>query len=155
MTAIPKLTATAACRVARIDRDRFNEHVAAGRFPCAPETIPGRARLFDPDDMVALCLFRENLDDGFDALRAGVIACAVAEAARLNPESSSIAYVQDYFGSRGFAVRPEDVPGHTVWDKVAFNGSNVRKVTIYNIAYLRALIAHATEEERSIIGPND
>ncbi len=155
MTIVPKLTATAACRVARIDRDRFNEHVAAGRFPCAPETTPGRARLFDPDDMIALWLFREHMDDGFDAAHAGRIACSVAEAARLNPDARSIAYVQDYFGSRGHAFVADNVPDHSQWDTVLFNDTDIRKVTTYRIGKLREIIAHYTDEERSIIGPND
>lgn len=155
MTAIPKLTTTAACRVAKIDRDRFNEHVAAGRFPCAPDTIPGRARLFDPDDMIALWLFRESMDDGLDAVRAGRIACAVAEVARNNPDARSISYVQDYFGDRGHAFPADDVPDHSQWDSVLFSGSDIRKVTTYRIGKLRELIAHYTDEERSVIGPDD
>ena len=161
MSIIPKLTTVAACRVARIDRDRFNEHVAAGRFPCAPDTVPGRARLFDPDDMIALWLFREIMDDGFDASRAGSIACAVADAARRNPDARAISYVQDYFRdvvsgiSRGRAFPADDVPSASEWDQVLFNGTDIRKVTTFRIGKLREMIAHYTEEERSIIGPND
>src|SRR6266540_3568267 len=156
MAATPKLTTTAACRVARIDCDRFNEHVAAGRFDCAPDTIPGRARLFDPDDMIALWLFRELMDDGFDATRAGKIACAVAGAARENPGARAISYVQDYFGSRGLAMPANQVPAHSEWDQklIGFGAqTDIRKVTTFRIGKLREMIAHYTEEERSIIGP--
>jgi hypothetical protein len=155
MTAVPKLTTAAACRVARIDRDRFNEHVAAGRFECAPDTIPGRARLFDPDDMISLWLFRELMDDGFDAKHAGFIACAVATAARKNPEARAISYVQDYFGSRGHAFPAENVPAFPEWDQVTISGSDIRKVTTFRVGKLREVIAHYTEEERQIIGEND
>lgn len=151
MSPAPKLTAPAACRVARIDRDRFNEHVAAGRFPCAPETIPGRARLFDPDDMIGLWLFRELMDDGFDAVHAGRIACAVVVLARMSPDTRSISYVQDYFGDRGRAFPADQVPPAAEWDDVKFNGSDIRKVTTFRIGKLREMIAHYTEEERSVI----
>lgn len=155
MNIIPKLTTKAACRVARIDRDRFNEHVAAGRFKCAPNTVPGRARLFDPDDMIALWLFRELMDDGFDAGIAGVIACAVAEAARQNPEARAVSYAQDYFGFGGDAFPANAVPDHSKWDEVLLSGRDIRKVTTFRISKLREMIAHYTEEERSIIGEDD
>lgn len=160
MTISPKLTAIAACRVAGIDRDRFNEHVAAGRFPCAPATVPGRARLFDPDDMIALWLFREQMDDGFDASTAGYIACEVARAAREHPEARTISYVEDYFrgargASRGRAFPAEKVPPPDKWDSVLLSGTDIRKVTTFRIGKLREMIAHYTEEERAIIGESD
>lgn len=160
MTTVPKLTTAAACRVAGIHRDRFNEHVAAGAFPCAPETVPGRTRLFDPDDMISLRLFRELTDDGFDARKAGLIACAVATAARQHPSASVIAYVETYAGSPS-AFPAEGVPPFSEWDDPAtwdhgvFRGSDPRKVTFFRVSKLRQLIAHWTEQERSIIGEND
>jgi hypothetical protein len=155
MTAVPKLTTIAACRVAQINRDRFNEHVASGAFPCAPDTVPGRARLFDPDAMIGLYLFRELMDDGFNADRAGKIACAVAGAAKNNPKARSISYVQSYFGSGGDAFPSEQVPAAEDWDGVLFSGTDIRKVTTFRIGKLREMIAHYTEEERSIIGSDD
>lgn len=156
----PRLTTIAACRVARIDRDRFNEHVAAGRFPCAPSTVPGRARLFDPDDMIALWLFRELMDDGFEASTAGYIACKVAEAARQHPEAPTISYVENYFRgardvSRGEAYPTDQVPLPEKWDSVLFSGTDIRKVTTFRISKLRQMIDHYTAEERAIIGPDD
>ncbi|WP_018964072.1 hypothetical protein [Ancylobacter sp. FA202] len=156
MSVVTKLTTVAACRVARIHRDRFNEHVASGRFSCAPDTMPGRARLFDPDDMIGLWLFRELMDDGFDATRAGRIACSVAECARLNPEARSISYVQDYFQPVGGRAFPADkVPDASKWDSVKFNGTDIRKVTTFRIGKLREMLAHYTEEERAIVGERD
>ncbi len=149
----PKLTIKAACRIAEIDRDRFNEHVAAGRFPCAPATVPGRARTFDPDDMIALCLFSEMLGDGIDAGRAGAIACEVARAARNHPDSPTITLVEDYFfPSIGNAFPTEIVPPPEDWDRVLFNGTDIRKATTFRISKLRAIIARKTDDERSIIG---
>jgi hypothetical protein len=155
MTIRPKLTTKSACRVARIDRDRFNEHVAAGRFPCAPNTVPGRARLFDPDDMIGLWLFRELMEDGFEPAKAGEIACEVANAARRYPDASTISYVQDYFGNGGRAFPSDAVPAPSEWDNVLFSGTDIRKVTTYRIGKLRKLIAHYTAEENSIIGEDD
>ncbi|MGE4324155.1 MAG: hypothetical protein AB7E60_14155 [Sphingobium sp.] len=154
MTNAPKLTTKAACRVARIDRDRFNEHVAAGHFGCAPNTVPGRARLFEPDDMIALWLFRELMDDGYNARKAGAVACAVGEAAKINPDAPSISYVESYFPG-GHAFPSDQVPDASKWNDVLFSGTDIRKVTTFRIGKLRELIAHYTEEERSIIGEDD
>jgi len=160
MTIVPKLTTKAACRVARIDRDRLNEHVAAGRFNCAPSTIPGRTRLFDPDDMIALTLFRELMDEGLDAVRAGSIACDVAEAAKRNPDARAISYlrtmtVESGFTADGTAMPAENVPDPATWNKELFHGGIIERVTTFNIWQLRARIAHGTEEERARIGEDD
>jgi hypothetical protein len=154
------LTTAAACRVARIDKQRFNEHVAAGRFPCAPQTVPGRARLFDPDDMLALWLFRDLMDDGTDAAHAGRIACAVSAAARLYPEAPAISYVQDFFAgiagnTDGIAVPADQVPDPADWDAVLFNSTDIRKVTTFRIGKLRKIIAHYTQAEMSFVGGDD
>ena len=154
MSTTPKLTTKAACRVAGLDRDRFNEHVASGAFPCAPDTVRGRARLFDPDDMIALFLFREFLDEGTDAKRAGLLACEIAQCAKFNPDARTISVVYTYFSS--FHAYPsENVPGPSEWDTVLFSGSDIRKVLTYRVGKLRQMIAHYTEEERSIIGEDD
>ena len=146
---VPKLTTALACRVAGINRDRFNEFVAAGAFGCAPSTVPGRTRLFSPDDMIALLLFRELMDEGFDARNAGTIACKVGEAARANPDSRAISYVH------GSAFPADNVPAHREWDDVLFSGREIRKVTTYRIGKLREMIARYTDEEAAIIGDSD
>ncbi|RTL96162.1 hypothetical protein EJV44_11325 [Ancylobacter aquaticus] len=160
MTIVPKLTTVAACRVARLDRDRFNEHVAAGRFGCAPSTVPGRARLFDPDDMIALCLFSDLLEDGIAVNQAGHIACEVARAAREHPEAQAISYVRSTTVQSGFsadsaAIPAGSVPEPSTWNKTLFHGGLIEKVTTFNVWQMRQRIAHRTEEERSIIGEVD
>ncbi|PWB84011.1 MAG: hypothetical protein C3F11_03640 [Methylocystaceae bacterium] len=156
MAVTPKLTTSAACRVARIDRDRLNEHIAAGRFGCAPDTIPGRARLFDPDDMIALWLFRELIGDGLDVTRAGAAACEVARVARQYPDSNTITLIEDYFVPPTFHALPtSQVAKPEEWDTIGHGGVDVRKATTFNISKTRKLIAHYTEEERSIIGEAD
>lgn len=153
MEVSPKLTTKAACRVARIDRARFNEHVSDGFYTCAPETVSGRTRRFDPHDMIALWLFREMMDDGIKAERAGHIACLVAEAARANPASPAISYVQSYLSPLHGSAHPADkVPEAAEWDTTRFSGTDIRKVTTFRIRKLREMIAHETEVERQNIG---
>lgn len=157
MTAIPKLTTVVACRVAGIDRDRFNEHVAAGRFPCAPDTSKGRVRLFDPNDMIALSLFSELLKDEMPAHVAGHMACEVAAAARQYPEARAISYIRATMVESGFsldrtAIPADQVPDPSTWNKKPFQDNLIERVTTYNVWQLRQRIAHKTEEERAIIG---
>lgn len=155
MTIKPKLSTTAACRVARLDRDRFNEAVAAKVFDCAPKTIPGRARYFDPDDMVSLWLYREMLDDGFTKERAGYIACKVGDAARYKPTADYISFINSYFSDWGDAYPADEVPAYDEWATAQFSGSDIRKVTTFNIKNTRSLIKRSTEEELSYHGPED
>lgn len=151
----PKISTTIACRVARIDRDRFNEAISAGFFKCAPKTIPGRARYFEPEDMIAVCLYRELLEDGMTKERAGHVACSVSNAAKRNPDADYISLVNDYFNGWGDSYPADEVPSFENWDKVNFSGSDIRKVTTFNVAKLRKLIAHYTAEELSYHGPED
>jgi hypothetical protein len=155
MTITPKLTTTAACRVARVDRDRFNEDVAAGYFNCAPKTVPGRARLFAPNDMLALCLYREFLDGGYNKERAGKVACEVARAAHEAPEADVITYVESYGPGDGYAFPASQVLASGSWAAETFLGGTLRAAHTYNVGHMRKLIEQSTEEERSIIGPDD
>lgn len=154
MAIVPKLTTKAACRVARLHPDRLNEYIAADVYKCAPATVPGRARLFDPDDMLGLWLFRDLMDDGYSPSAAAEIACAVALAAKVQPEERAISYVQTYF-TGGTAVASSAVPESSEWDNVLFSGTDIRKVLTFRIGKTREMIAHYTEEERNIIGEAD
>jgi hypothetical protein len=87
----PKLETARACRVVRLDRDILNEAISSGVLPCVPRVEPGRPRYYDPDDMLALWLYRELRDDGVEKATAGEIACAVADAARQYPDALTAA----------------------------------------------------------------
>ena len=154
-TFIPKLTTVAACEVAGIDRDRFNEHVAAGNFHCAPKTTAGKARAFDPDDMLALVMFRRFTNDGIDAKTAGNMACAIGVVARQYPTERTIAFVFDYFSGGGRAYLPAQVPAHDKWDTELLSGTDIREVRYYRIGKERDMIAHYTAEYAATYGPRD
>lgn len=149
-----RLTTAAACRVSGIDRVRFNEHVGSGAFSCAPETTKGRARLFNFNQLVALRLFREFMDDGMTAKSAGRMACAYAVACESFPDAPALAYVQYYIGSPD-VVTPAMLPAPEEYSTKGFNGRDIRKVQIHAIGKTRELIAHYIEEERNIIGEDD
>ena len=151
-----KIRTATACKIARLDRDRFNEAVAGGYLTCVPSTSAGRARLFLPDDMLALWYYRELVEDGYTREKAGLVACAVANAAKQYRDAPAISYVEDYFGPHsGKAVPAGDVPDHSKWDTVMFNGTDIRKVTTFRVSKARWLIAQYTDEENSILGTED
>lgn len=153
--AVQKLSTSVACRVAGINRDRFNEYVAAGHYPCAPRTIPGRARLFDPDDMLTLFLFKRLMDDGYTVERAGNIACQLGSVAKAFPDERALTYVELYVGSSNVML-PRDVPPAEKWDEILLSGSDIRKATTFRIAKERELVAFYTDEETStFVDPAD
>jgi len=82
-----------ACKIARIDPSRFNEMVHAGHFPCAPETRPGSARIFDLDQTVALRIFGSLLSMAVAPERAGYISCAAYSRFAGRSEISQITYL--------------------------------------------------------------
>lgn len=151
----PRLTTKAACRVARIEPQKLNESISRGDYPCAPATVAGRARSFDPDDMIGLWYFREFLDDGYSAKRAGALACTIMEAAKAYPEARTLTLVLDYFYGRANVFPTDQVPTADTWDEVTFSGSDIRETRTYRIGKTRDMIAHYTEEERNVIGEDD
>lgn len=149
-----RLTAAIACRVANLDRDRFNEHVAGGNFYCAPSTTAGRTRLFTADDMIALMLFSQLLDENIPAKRAGLIACTVGDFAVRNPTHPIVAFFETEIASP-FAGPFGDVPKPDKWSDARFSGQRLKKVTLFNVQRVRQNIQSGIEYERSIIGDVD
>lgn len=153
--ATKKVSTSIACRIVGLNRDRLNEYIAAGHFGCAPATVPGRSRLFDPDDLLTLMLFKRLMDDNYTVEGAGSIACAIGEVARFNPEARAVSYLQTYF-SGGHAMLEKDVPPVADWDHVVVGGADIRKVTTFRIGKERDIIAHYTEEETAtFVDPSD
>lgn len=150
-----KLRTGSACAVARLDRDRFNEAVASGLLPCVPETTAGRARVFDPNDMLSLWYYRELIEDGYTREHAGRVACAIMQCAKVHPEAPAISYVENYFRGAGNAYPADQVPDHSTWGTVSFGDTDIRKVTTFRVEKARVLIAHYTAEELSVQGTEE
>ena len=146
MVGLPKLTTRAACRVARLHPDRLNEYIAAGTYRCAPPTVAGRARVFEPDDMIGLWLFRELMQDGHSPVKAARIACVVMEASRCWPKEPAMSCVENYFDDVT-AMPASQVPDPETWEAVLSGDADIRKVTTFNIAKIRRMIAHYTSQE--------
>ena len=70
-----------AMRVANFDRQKFNQAVHDGFYPCAPETVAGSVRLFGEWDLVTLFVFARLQDQlGLSPRRAGHLACELHKA---------------------------------------------------------------------------
>lgn len=80
-----RIRAPLACRLAHVDRDRFNEAVARGDYPCAPPATPGRTRTFSVHDVVGLFVFGRLVERGMAAKLAGEYACEVSGYSRSIP----------------------------------------------------------------------
>lgn len=136
-----------AVKIAGIDRDRFNEAVSAGRYPCAPKTQAGSARVFDTDDMVALVIYGHALKMGFDLTTAGETACLVRNALGQNPNMNVASYRGFGDGQRVVSV-PIDQPVFTHLDGIGYAVS----AQVWQIATIRTYIEKEIEIETSIVG---
>lgn len=145
-----RLTTIAALRVVGMDRQRFNEYVSNGDYACAPDTVPGRARVFDESDMIALRIFAQEVEFGVSPRDAGRLACTVLDGIRRHPEDGTVTVVRGMH-LKPFYLAPDDV-------EVAngeFAGRPVYDRRTFNIAWLRDYVRRGMEEEASIIGPED
>jgi hypothetical protein len=149
MNSIPKLTTKQACRVARLHPDRINEYIAAGTYTCAPKTVAGRVRIFEPDDMIGLWLFRELTQDGHSPTKAARIACVVMEASRCWPNEAVMSCVENYFDDVT-AMPHSEIPDPTTWETTLSGDADIRKVTSFNVGKIRRMIAHYTAKELNV-----
>ena len=82
--------ASVACLVAGIDKQRFNEAVAAKRYRCAPEVPRGGTRTFNKHDMIPLFIYARLVEQGIPPSVSGEIACAAKQKLDENPEAEEI-----------------------------------------------------------------
>lgn len=111
-----------ACELAGIDPGRFNEMVHSGHFPCAPETRPGSARIFDLDQIVALQIFGDLLSLQMPPNRAGQIACSAYSIFAGKQDVDRLVLRKDAFGEwtveveNAFHLTVNSSPTRTVFD---------------------------------------
>lgn len=98
MTALRATTALAA-DIAGIDKQRFNEAVAADFYPCAPKTVAGRARSFGLNDLIALKVYGHLTVEGGTPRFAGKVACGLLDFLQVYPKASRAVYVVAEMGS--------------------------------------------------------
>jgi hypothetical protein len=139
-----------ACRIAHIDRVRFNEAVAAGNYPCAPKTERGSSRVFDESQLIALFYYGRLLDQGWPPKLAGSFACRLSEELYFHPDAEEILLIFDVAGGceywPGDSVKemPRKAQGNFVLHRLSIDIGNIREIIRKEIA-----------EELSIYGDDD
>lgn len=103
----PTMSSTYACEVAFVNKQRFNEAVARGDYPCAPR-VDGRTRIFTARDVFGLWLYGHLTDEGLPPAKAGDLACQLVEVMRHHPNLEEVALVRDAFRRRHVCA-PADI----------------------------------------------
>lgn len=136
-----------ACKIAGVDPDRFNEAVHAGNYPCAPETTPGAARVFNIEDMVALKVYSRLLNQEIPPRRAGHMACGVLGVLKQHPGTDRVLEIILALGSH-YYMRDEDFDR----DATHMSGLSIMEVREFRLDGIRAGVARDLEDEAGIIG---
>lgn len=137
MAIIFRYPAATACRVAGIDKQRFNEAVAHGRYPCAPEVRKGGIRTFQEDDVVALFIFASLCNKKYPPSLAGEIACAVRAKLGECPDADKVSVPV-------FGVPSEEQPKNRSRESSVRGGESLKlSENSFNISGIRAVIRPA------------
>lgn len=148
------LPTAVACRVARIERQKFNEQVAAGNCGFAPETRPGVSRYFDEDATIALYIFA-RLTDPFRAeggKQAGFVATQVWEELRRLPDDSDERQIAVCYSVNGsvFIKKGSDLPApDQTMNPAPF------EIRIFDLDNIRGELANSVAYERRIVGGHE
>lgn len=141
------LTTADACEVAKIHRDRLNEAVARGDYPCVPPTRAGAARRFDAAGTVALCVFGLFVSRGITPSAAGRLACEVKSLLDRDPDLDRALIVW-----RG-GIRVEDVVPYS--DEALrhfFEQLQPPKVSEWKRAYEAKILGTSTAADDEVLG---
>lgn len=160
-----KFRTKAACRIAGIDPQRFNEDVAAGEYPHAPATTAGVSRVFDEADIAGLFVYA-HLTRGcgepyrFSKKLAATYARGVIRALR-NTRYVDYSHVEMWDGARADFPLVRDADGEFV---PAFEDHPPQFKTplaqglasvCFDLKAIRETVRERMEEEASILGEED
>ena len=150
--ALPKFKARTALatRIARVDRQRFNEAVAEEFYPCAPQTVRGSSRVFDVNDIVALWVYGRLVEEGMIPRKAGAVACELRALLKEYPEADRVVHVLDGFFSTIW-LRREDLDPSAEF----ISGTNIFSAREWFLRFVRERVIHELEEEYNTLGPED
>ncbi|MDD2869748.1 hypothetical protein [Neomegalonema sp.] len=156
MTDLPKTTqfkatTSLACSIAMTHPDRFNEAVAAGHYPCAPKTIPGRARAFGVADVIALHSYQRFLNQGLSPARAGRKACEIRAFLEEYPDADQVYIIGTAFNDID-RLLPEFDPKEQLVSINSTQSISVIGLEVLNFHYLRERIVHEINEAALIVG---
>jgi hypothetical protein len=128
------LNTISAAKVANLDRQRLNEYIAAGDYRCAPETVSGRTRLFDEEDLIALFIFARMLERGHRPKAAGKIAEQILKGLRDQPGAEriligeNVAFTGYWYGGKSIELPSADFAGNRVLGRTEYDVAAVREI---------------------------
>lgn len=145
-----KFRIKAACRIADIEHQRFNEAVAAGHYPCAPRVARGATRLFNTLDLVALYFYGQLLKQQWPPRLAGRYACIIRDVLERAPDEKSVMVIRTSCGSlEGLAES-----ALTETPRVHHPFKVLQRFS-FDIENARSFIDREIEEELSIVGEDE
>ncbi|SDK62501.1 hypothetical protein [Paracoccus chinensis] len=146
-----KVSSTVAAQIAGINKQRFNEAVAAGFYECAPRTAPGKTRMFDVNDVLALNVYRHLTEEGVIPAKAGPMTCELLHLLRAYPGHDRWLQVKDGFG------RTTWIPADQFSANSEFiSGVNIVSTRDWRIGDMLPRIIHEMEEAfYSVQHPDD
>ena len=141
------LTTAVACRVCRIDRQRFNEHVASGAYFFAPDAAKGRSRYFGDADLVALYIFARQVERQVNSKAAGQLANYVFDAINYDRAEGEKQIAVCYSLNGGTYVKKgsELPPLQETMRPAPY------EIQIFDLENIRSELAHGISYERRIL----
>ncbi len=139
-----------AAEIADIDRQRFNEAVAEGFYPCAPATVPGRARSFGLNDLLALKLYGQLVREGTTPRHAGAVACEFLGFLKCHPDERVALHVRSQMGSPVWLRREDLDLGDT-----HMSGTAIISVREWRLKPWREYAIARLEDAALEVGPKD
>lgn len=148
-------------RIARADRQVFNQAVSDGLYGCAPQAERGASRVFYEDDLIALFYFARLTElPGITPRFAGLMACRIRDDLKGRPAElrggkaePRVSYVRST-GGMGHVFNSYD-PDHHAKD-LGYQGLGLIAFSMeFNVAQVRELIRREMDAEARILGEDD
>jgi hypothetical protein len=168
MTIGLKLRAPLACRLARVDKQRFNEAVARGEYTCAPKAIQGVSRTLTVAETIALYCWGRMLELSMSAKQAGYFACGILDLVRRvesgdAPSNSWACVIRTGYDSYEFACSdPTELDlealqktGVVSPTPLNYGQSGVIFTINFQIAFIRKVILQEIEDYRATLGEEE
>lgn len=139
-----------ACRIAGVDRLKFNEAVSRGTYPAAPPTAKGSTRKFDESELIALYVFGRALNISISASQAGQLASACLAFLRQGQIKYRFQLLRYSDGSTMFISDQNFRPAME-----SVNGKTIDLVLEFRIKAIRRNVCDAVAREQTNFGEEE
>lgn len=146
-----------ACEIVKMDRQRLNEDISSGAYPCAPESRPRVGRYWDENDLCALRVYTflvgiygtegATAKPRFNKSVAGMYAKAILEALRSGDEEAPrMDFPLAGFNDTGVYRQADDAPAFMT----SFGYGSPIATVCFSIEGLRAQVRHRIADRQSV-----